>query len=63
MLFAGIVWGCGLKETMTSKYVTASRACHVTFPRVFPIGRSILYSLYTLGVGERARVWGIILNT
>ena len=36
-LFAGILWGCGLKETKTSKY-TASRARHVIFPSVFPIG-------------------------
>ena len=43
----GIVWGCGLKETMTSKYVTESRAGHVTFPRVFPIGLwGVRYSLY-----------------
>ena len=34
---------------MTSKYVTASRARHVTFPRVFPIGAfDTLSSLYTL---------------
>ena len=31
ILFAGIVWGCGLKETMTSKYVTESRAGHVSY--------------------------------
>ena len=52
ILFAGIVWGFGLKETITSKYVTASRACHVTIPRVFPIGQGYgafdtLSSLYT----------------
>ena len=29
---------CGLKEMMTSNYLTASCARHVTFPRVFPIG-------------------------
>ena len=37
---------------MTSKYVTESRAGHVTFPRVFPIGLwglDTLSSLYTLG--------------
>ena len=45
----GIVWGCGLKETMTSKYVTESRAGHVTFPRVFPIGLwGVRYSLYII---------------
>ena len=32
---------------MTSKYVTESRAGHVTFPRVFPIGLwGVRYSLY-----------------
>ena len=40
---------------MTSKYVMASRARHVTFPRVFPIGQwgafDTLSSLYTLGLG------------
>ena len=29
LLFAGIVWGCSLTETLTSKYVTASRAHHI----------------------------------
>ena len=36
---------------MTSNYLTASRARHVTFPRVFPIGlmgRSILSLHYIL---------------
>ena len=34
---------------MTSKYVTASRARHVTFPRVFPIGLwGVRYSLFII---------------
>ena len=37
---------------MTLKYATASRARHVTFPRV-TMGRSILSSLYTLGRGSQ----------
>ena len=36
-------------ETMTSKYLTASRARHVTFPRVFPIGLwGVRYSLFII---------------
>ena len=34
---------------MTSKYVTASRARHVTFPRVFSIGLwGVRYSLHSI---------------
>ena len=34
---------------MTSKYVTDSRACHVTFLRVFPIGLwGVRYSLFII---------------
>ena len=34
---------------MTSKYVTESRAGHVTFPRVFPIGLwGVRYSLFII---------------
>ena len=34
---------------MTPKYVTASRARHVTFPRVFPIGLwGVEYSLFII---------------
>ena len=29
ILFAGIVWVCGQKETMTSTYLTAPRARHL----------------------------------
>ena len=40
------VWS---KETMTSNYLTASRAYHVTFPRVFPIGLwGVRYSLFII---------------
>ena len=35
-------------ETLTSKYVTASRARHVTFHGVFPIALDTLSSLFTL---------------
>ena len=45
----GIVWVCGLKETMISNYLTASHARHVTFPRVFPIGLwGVQYSLFII---------------
>ena len=40
------VWS---KETMTSNYLMASRACHVTFSRVFPIGLwGVRYSLFII---------------
>ena len=49
LLFAGIAWGCSLTEMLTSKYVTASHARHVTFPRVFAIGLwGVRYSLYII---------------
>ena len=35
-------------ETMIPKYVTASHTHHVTFPRVFPMGHSILSLHYLL---------------
>ena len=48
ILFAGIVWGCGLTETMTSKYLMASCARHVTFLPYTAMARSILSLHYLL---------------
>ena len=49
ILFAGIVWGCGSTETLTSKYVTASRARHVLKSVSYrAMGRSILSLHYIL---------------
>ena len=62
ILFSGIVWGCGLRETMTSKYVMESRAGHVTFPRVFPIGLwGIRYSLFIILLFILIREYGSTL--
>ena len=53
------VWS---KETMTSNYLTASRARHVTFPRVFPVGGRSILSLHYILLATQIGLVNFIIN-
>ena len=48
-IVCGYSLGGGVLRVVTSKHLTESRARHVTFPRVFPIGLwGVRYSLFII---------------